>query len=274
MTAALLVLALAVNLVNSPRDTVLVDVLLVPTAAHVIVEAVEADSTLLLPATALHDLLGATFPAPWISLDQLRRAYPTIVVRWSSEMAQVAIWDELAVLPAVRTFYESHRANAFNTMAIPQYSGLLGGLAIDDQRRALLDLGYLYKGRLSLAGRVDDQGAGQWNVSAAPLSRLFIGASGGTGQPAQINGRVQAGPVWISTSYIPQHPIEVAGLVQGGPVAVFASRQFGVLTITPPGQLVVQLARSWVTKRWCAPRYASAVAATSSLKLDAGANSP
>src|SRR5206468_4154537 len=137
-----------------------------------------------------------------------------------------------------RKFYESHRAAAFKTVAIPQYSGVFGAFAVNDQRRALLDLGYLWKGRVSLAGRVDDAGVSQWNVSAAPWSRLFLNASGGTSQPISVSSRVQAGPVWVSATYAEQRPLEVAGLVRLGAVQVFASRTFGVLTVTPSGSLV------------------------------------
>jgi hypothetical protein len=232
-----------------PPDTVLTEILLVTTSERIVVEAIQEDSTLLLPALALHDLLGVAFPMPWVSLDQLRRAYPTLVVQWSKEMNQVAIFDELHVLPATRRFYESHRAHAFGTAAIPAYSGLFGAFSVDDQKRALLDLGYLWKGRVSLAGRVDDAGVGQWNVSVAPWSRLFLNAMGGTGQPTSLSGRVQAGPVWISTSYTEHRPVEVAGLVRHGAVQAFASTQYGVLTLSPPGPVTVQLAQRWVDHR-------------------------
>jgi hypothetical protein len=246
-----------------PPDTTLVELLLVSTSERMVVEAVRRDSTLYLPASALHDLLGAAFPAPWVGLDQLRRAYPTIVVRWAREMAQVQIFDELAVLPATRTFRESHRAAAFNTMAIPAYSGPYGSFAVDDRRRALLDLGYLWRGRISLAGRIDDTGVGRWSASAAPWSRLYLNATGGTRQPTSVSSRVQLGPMWLGATYAEQRPLEIAGLVRLGPVQAFASRTFGVLTVTPSGSLVtMQVAHQWQGNRTAArvsfgPTYAS-----------------
>jgi hypothetical protein len=258
MTALLLIFGLLV-----PRDTTLIELYLVTTSQRIVVEAITQDSTLLLPSSALHDLLGVAFPVPWVSLDQLRRAYPTITVRWSPEMGQVQIFDELRVLPNTRRFYESHRASAFGTAPIPVYSGLYGSAAVDDERRALLDLGYLYRGRLSLAGRIDDAGVGQWNVSAAPFARLYVNAMGGTRQPTTMSSRVQVGPVWISAAYTEQRPLEVSSLLRIGVVQAFASRQFGVLTITPPtSQVTLQVARQWDSKRTAArisfgPAYAS-----------------
>jgi len=233
-----------------PRDTVLVELYLVPTAARMVAEAVEDDSTLLLPANALHELLGIPPPpSPWVSLAALRRAYPTIVVRWSPEMGQVAIWDELNVLPAVRKFRESYRAAALGAIPLPQFSGPYGAFSVDDQHRALAELGYLWKGRVSLSGRVDDRGVGQWTASAAPTPHLFVSGLGGTTQPTTVTGRVQAGPLWFLTSYVPHQSLDVSGLVRLGPVQMFAGRQFAVLTLHPTGQLVVQAARSWRTHR-------------------------
>jgi len=254
----LLVLALLV-----PRDTVLVEIYAVTTNTRVVVEALAQDGTLLLPAQALHELLGVAFPSPWISLDQLRQAYPTITARWSPEMARVDVFDDLGVLPATRQFRETTRASAFAAMALPAYSGPFGSVAVDDQRRALAEVGYLYKGRLSVQGRANDHGVGQWFVSAVPFPRLFLNASGGSGLPPQVSGRVQAGPVWISSSWTPQGPLDVAGLVRLGPVQAFSSRQFGVLTVTPPASHVtLQVARRWADGRTAArlsfgPSYAA-----------------
>jgi len=155
------------------------------------------------------------------------------------------VFDELGVLPAVRKFREQHRASAFGTAAIPLYSGPFGAFTVDDRSRAVAELGYLYRGRAAVFGRVDDRGAGSWNASAAPIPNLFVGAQGGTGQRPSVNGRVQAGPVWVLTTYVPDSPVQVAGLVRLGRVQTFASREFGMVTISPWSQLTVQLARRW-----------------------------
>ena len=108
MNAMLLMLGLL-----SPRDTVLVELLSVSTGDRMVVEAVQQDTVLYLPSAALHDLLGVPpSSTPWVSLEQLRGAFPTITVRWSREMNQVAVWDDLHVLPATRQFYERHQASA------------------------------------------------------------------------------------------------------------------------------------------------------------------
>jgi len=257
VNALLLVLGLVI-----PRDTVLISLELVETSARVTVEAVQQDSTLLLPSSALRDLLGITMVGPWTSLEALRRAYPTITVQWQTEQGRVLVFDELAVLPAVRRFREQHRASAFGTAPIPQVSGPFGSLSMDDQKRSLAELGYTWRGRVSVFGRMDDRGVAQWNASAAPTAHLFLGGSGGTGQRPSITSRLQAGPFWLLTTYVPQHPLEVAGLVRGGPVQVFASRQFGMLTITSSPQWTIQLAQRWVDHRTAGrlsfgPTYAS-----------------
>jgi hypothetical protein len=235
---------------QGPADTTLVELFAVTTNSRVTVEAVEQDGTLLLPSSALRELLGIPPPpTPWMSLEQLQHEYPTVVVRWDPTEGRVLIFDELSILPAVRAFRETHRASAYGVVGLPQYSGPYGSWAVDDQKRSVAELGYLWKGRVAALGRVDDRGTAQWSVSAAPLSRLYVGANGGTGQPTTATGRVQAGPVWVLSTFTPHHPLDMAGLVRAGPMQVFASRQFAVLTITPPGQWAVQLATRWSDHR-------------------------
>lgn len=256
MTALLLLMLLA------PRDTVLVEVFAVTTNERVTVEAVQ-DSTLWLPATALRELLGIPPPpSPWISLGQLQSSYPSVVVRWVPAEARVLIFDELGVLPATRRFRQTNRATSIGTVGIPAYSGPWAAASVDDHRRALLEGGYWWRSKVALAGRVDDRGTNQWTVSASPTSRVFLSAIGGSRQRPQLTGRIQAGPVWLYTNYIEHRPLEVAGLVQGGPVQLFASRQYGVLTITPTSQVSVQFAQTWQMHRTAirvavGPSYAS-----------------
>jgi len=232
-----------------PSDTTLVSVELIETRESIVVEAVVTDSTVRLPNNALRDLLGVSFVGPWVSLEQLRTQYPTLVVQWRPAELRVLIFDELGNLPATRAFHEHHRATAFGTAPIPTISGPWGSFAVDDQRRALLDAGYLWRGRVQVAGRVDDRGITQWNVSAVPNAHVFLSSSGGTKQPTQVSTRLMLGPVWILSTYTPYRPLEVAGLVRGGPVTAFASTQYGVLTITPSSQWTVQLAQRWADHR-------------------------
>lgn len=242
MIAALLALTL---LAPPPRDTVLVEVVLVATSERIVVEALAQDTTLYLPAGALHTLLGIPLPpTPWVSLDQLRQAYPTVGVFWRPAFGEVAIVDELAVLPRTRQFRETTRVAALGTLALPEFTGPYGGFAVDDQRRALLDAGFLYQGRLSVSTRVDDGGAAQWAVSAAPSPHLFLNYAGGTTQPAQFSGRVAVGPLWFSASYAPHQPLAVAGLVRVGPLTAFASRDVAVLTLSPSPWWALQVAHT------------------------------
>src|SRR5207244_1734219 len=95
----------------------------------------------------------------WVSLGDLRHAYPTVVFEWQPAQLRVAVFDELSVLPSVRRFREQHRASAFGVAPIAQVSGAFGSVSVDDQKRSLAELGYTWRGRVSAFGRVDDRGA-------------------------------------------------------------------------------------------------------------------
>jgi hypothetical protein len=228
-----------------PRDTVLIELYLVSTNERVTVEAIQQDSTLYLPTNAVRDLLGIPPPpSPWISLGTLQQMYPTTVMRWMPAEGRVLIWDELQSLPAVKRFHEQHRATAFGTTPLPQYSGPFGAVAVDDTRRGLIDLGYLYRGRFAFASRVDDRGTAQWVLSAAPSSHVFLNYAQATHQPAQFSTRVIAGPFWLLTNYTSHKPLDAAGLLRVGPAAVFVSRAFAVLTLQADPWWSVQVAHT------------------------------
>jgi hypothetical protein len=257
MTALLLAL-----LVGQP-DTLLVSVELMQSQERILVEAVlEADSTLRLPAGPVGQLLGTSFPTPWVTPQQLREAYPTTRVVWLPLELRVVILDDLRVLPASRKAHQQLVARSQLAFGVPVRSGPFAALAFDESLHGLLDLGYSFRGRVSLAGRVDDGGTAMWGVTLAPSSHLFLSYQDGVYRPPNLNGRLAAGPLWLSAAYTPNSPVEVAGLVRFGAVQVFASRQYGVLTFTPSPQWTVQLAQHWETQRTGArisvgPSYAS-----------------
>jgi hypothetical protein len=221
----------------APSDTVLTEILLVETRARVVVEAIAQDSMLLLPASALADLLGVQLIGPWVSLARLRQAYPTIVVRWAQELAQVQIWDELSTLPAVKRFHEQHRATAFGTAPIPVYSGPYASFAADDREHHVTDVGYTWRSRLSVTGRYSSALGSAWGITAAPSSRLYLNYSAGTRQPPTASVRLMTGPAWALASWTPER-WSLDALVRVGPVSVFGStRETFALTInaTPVG---------------------------------------
>lgn len=258
MTALLLVLALAA------QDPLLVQVELVEAQQQTLVEAIlTADSSLYLPASPVSELLGTTVAGgPWLTLDALRQQFPTIRVVWLPRELRVVIFDPLRVLPATRNAHQQVVARTRMAFNLPVQSGPFAALAVDDSLRGVLDGGYSWRGRFAVAGRMDDAGTATWGVSLAPSSHLFFTYQDGVYRPPNLSGRIAAGPLWLSTAYTPGSPVEVAGLLRVGALQMFASRQYGVLTITSSSQWTVQLAQHWATQRTGArisvgPTYAS-----------------
>jgi hypothetical protein len=246
--------AAALLLFGSPaaaQDTTLVEVMLVETRERITVEAVVTDSTVRLPGTALRDLLGVSFVGPWVSLDQLRTQYPTLVVQWRPAELRVLVFDEASVLPATRTFREQHRASAFNAVAVPIYSGPFLSAAVDDSLRAAVDGGYNFRGRFVVAGRLDNRGAGSWGVTLAPTPHVFLDYQDGVYRSPTVSGRLAAGPLWLFSAYTPTHPVELAGLLRIRDVQIFASRDFGAVT-WQGGLKSIQIAHTWQTGRTAA----------------------
>lgn len=257
MTALLLAL-----LLGQP-DTLLVTVELVETQDRVLVEAVlEPDSTLRLPAEPVGRLLGVSFPTPWITVEHLQAAYPSVRFVWLPRELRVVVLDELRALPASRA--ANQRVLAQNRMAfgVPQQSSPYLSLAFDD-RTALLDAGYWWKGKVAIGARVDNAGAAVWNITASPSPHLLLGYTDGVEQPPQLSARVAAGPIWLAGSWSgASSRTDVAGLVRLGPLQAFASPQFAVLTLQADAHVSVQLAQTWTTQRTAArisigPSYAS-----------------
>lgn len=236
----------------APHDTILVDVLLATTQTHVVVEAeVDADSTLHLPAREVYELCGlGTPPGPWITPQAFERMYPTIVVRWIPSALQVVVLDPLAVLPASRRAQERGLAQSRFAVPFAAYSGGYASLSWDGEGEgAMLDAGYTYRNHVGVAGRVDYTGAAAWSGTLA-LRHLALSYEDGLARPPTVGGRVALGPVWLSATYTtPQRPVQYAGLLRLGPVQAFGSQQYGVLTLQPTAQMVVQASQVWSTRR-------------------------
>jgi len=255
---------LALLLLTSPPDSVLVDVQLSTTQEHILVEAVAGpDSTLQLPSGPVYQLLGLGIPpAPWISLASLQRDYPTVAFVWQRSEMRVVIIDRMEVLPASRSAKAEIVARTQMAFNMPVQSGPYAALAVDDSLHKLLEAGYSFRGRVAVAGRVDDARAGSWGASVIPNSHLFASYQGGTRSPPIVSARVSAGPFWISTTYTSHRPLDLSGLVRFGDVQFYAAKEYGVVTLNRPNQLAVSLATNWVQHRTAArvsvgPTYAS-----------------
>jgi hypothetical protein len=215
-----------------PSDTVLVEIFAVTTNERVTVEAIQQDSTLWLPSTALHDLLGIPPPpTPWLTVKALQAAYPMTVVRWNPREGRVLIWDDLGIFPITRRFRETHRASAFGTAPIPLYSGPYASFAADDREHHVTDVGYTWRSRLSVTGRYSSALGSAWGVTLAPSSRLYLNYSDGTGQSPTASVRFMTGPAWALANWTPER-WSLDALVRVGPVSVFGStRETFALTI-------------------------------------------
>jgi len=255
---------LALLLLMPPPDSVLVEVQLSSTQERIIIEAVvDPDSALQLPAGPVYQLLGlGTPPAPWISLVSLQAAYPTVAFVWMPTEMRVVIIDRMEVLPASRRAHAEIVMRSQNSFSLPVQSAPFASIAVDDSLHALLDVGYSYRGQAAVAGRVDDRKAGSWGVTLAPNPHVFVSYTDATARPPTVGGRISAGPFWLSTSYTPHSPVDMSGLIRIKDVQAFASRDYGIVTMTPAPQWSAQIARNWKTGRTATrisigPSYAS-----------------
>jgi hypothetical protein len=246
-------LLLAFLLAVAPSDTTLVEVMLVSTQERILVEAVTQDSTLLLPTAPLYKLLGLGTPtSPLITPAALQAAYPTTRVVWAPLESRVYVFDQLEVLPASRRAKAEMVARTQSVYSLPVQSGPFAAFAVDDSLHKLLEAGYNWRGRVAVAGRVDDARAGSWGATLAPNSHVFVSYTDAVDRQPTISGRVAAGPVWLSTTYTPHSPVDMSGLVRIKDVLLFASKQYGVLTINRPYSVAFQLATNWEQHRTAA----------------------
>jgi hypothetical protein len=248
-----------------PPDTtkLLVEVVLSETQERVVVEALAVDSTLYLPSAQLAALIGTEIASgPWVGLDAIRAAFPTVVVAWLRHEMRVVLIDRMRSLPASRRAHQQVVARSQWAVQVPAWSGPFGSVAVDDSLRGVLDLGYVHRGRVSAAARMDDRGAAAWGLTVSPSALLFLSYTDGVYRSPHVSGRVAAGPLWLSTAYTPGSPLDVQGLVRVGAVQLFGSKQYGVVTITPSSRWSAQVAHQWTTGRTAArftvgPTYAS-----------------
>jgi hypothetical protein len=246
------------------QDKLLVSIELSETQERMVVEALlDADSILHLPHTQVAALIGTEIGSgPWVSLDAIRAAFPAVVVAWIPAEMRVLLIDRMRSLPASQRAHQQVVARSRWSLQVPVWSGPFFAAAVDDSLHGLFDLGYTFRGRLSLAGRYDDRGTALWGATLAPSPHLFISYQDGVYRPPTFSGRVQAGPAWLAGAYTPGIPVDVQGLIYVGPVQLFASKQHGTITVQSGMTWSAQVARHWRTGRMAArvtlgPAYAS-----------------
>jgi len=246
---ALLLSAPAVARGQSPN--LLVDVALVGTDRHAVVEAIlTADSTLLLPAAAVHALLGLPAPAStWTTPAALRRAFPTVAVEWRPRELRLLIDDPAAVLPASRAIDAARQRHARGAAYVAR-SGPFAAVVADDSGRSLVDVGYSWRGRVAVTGRHSSTLGAAWAVSLAPTPAVFVSYADGDRSPPTASARVAAGPAWAFATWTPAR-WSIDGLVTVGRVSLFASSRdaFAVTINAAPVGVQVGHARGVTTGR-------------------------
>jgi len=234
-------------------DSLIVSVELMESQERILVTAVrDADSTLHLPAEPVYALLGLNRPpVSWITVAALQQQYPSARVVWVPQELRVVILDPGRVFPASRRANQQVLARQQMALGLPSIGGPYASLAWDD-RSALLDVGYSYRGRFAAGGLLDNEYGALWHATIAPSRFAYVSYQDGLGIPPVVQGRLSFGPLWLSGGFTPHRPVDVAGSLHVGMAQLFASPTIGVLTLQPNAYSFVQLAHEWETQRTAA----------------------
>jgi hypothetical protein len=250
VAAALFLFAHSLFAQDTTRTRVLVEVRLITTGESLIAEGeVRADSALLLPSEPIAKLLGVTFVSPIVTPWELEAAYPDVKVVFETANMRVLIYDKLNVLPASRRATAAVIARAQDQGTLPVQSAPFVAVAVDDSARVMADVGYAWKGRIAVMGRIDRTRASSVAVSLAPTSHVFVSANKGPDGPVSTTARVSLGPLWVSSSYAPHAPVDVAGVVRVKDITVYSSMQYAVATYSGPHSTNVQVAHAWTQQQ-------------------------
>ena len=211
------------------------------------VEAVlTADSTLLLPAPDVEQLLGLpSSGAAWLTVAQLRQMFPPIQVTWEPRALLVLIRDDLLVLPASRSTRDAIARQAQG--AAPYQlttSGPFLAVTANDAGRQLYEGGYSYRGKVALTAARSTTRGDAWTLSLMPSPVVFASVGEVNRLPAA-SARIALGPAWTSVSWTRGQAVAVDALVQLHRVAFFASPTRDAYAVTVNVRpLGLQLGRS------------------------------
>ena len=149
------------------------------------VEAVlTADSTPLLPAAPVSELLGLPPPtSQWVTVAQLQKQFPPIQVQWIPRQLTVLIQDDVFALPASRRTRDGliRQAQGAAPYAVTR-SGPFAAVAGDNLGKTLVDLGYSFRGRAAIAVRRSSTRGTSTTISVPPVPLLFASVAAGAGQ--------------------------------------------------------------------------------------------
>jgi hypothetical protein len=212
----------------------IVDVQLVGVGTVTVEAVLTDDSTLLLPAAEVTQLLGLPAPtSPWLTVAQLQKMFPPIQVTWQPRALTVLIRDDLLALPASRTTRDALMRTAQGAAPyLVTRSGPFLAWTFDQLGRELYQAGYSWRGWVAVSGQRSRLGT-TYTVSVVPSPILFASYTGGS-QP-QASARVALGPAWLSTTWNRGQALVTDALVQLGRVSAFASsRKTFVVTVRGP----------------------------------------
>jgi hypothetical protein len=224
---------------------VLVLVNLVGVGGRTVEARYAADSTLELPAADVRELLGVAWPSPWVGVPELARAYPSATFRFLPRAMELAIYDPRLSLPASAAAAAALLRSAQNAPAFAwrRATGAFGAVAADDSGRSQLDLGYTWRGVLTVAGTyLPAARRGAWQAALAPAPWVSLQAAG---DRALAFGalRVAAGPAFAFATW-QAGAVALDALVALGPVAVFASTRDVFVVTLNRAPLAVQFGRT------------------------------
>ncbi len=226
-------------------QALLVEVQLLGVGSTTVEARLGTDSVLALPAADLAQLLGLGAPtAPWLTLADLRHAWPAVTWTWLPRQLEVIVEDRYNVLPATRARYELRQIQA---QGVPQQttvaqSGPFLALTGDDLGRSRIEAGYSWHGLVALTGSHSSVSGSAWAVTLAPAPVLYLTYSQTDKVGPTVGGRLALGRVWISSTWGPEYATTDA-LVKVGRVTLFASTR-DQFAITFRGPVSLQLGQS------------------------------
>jgi hypothetical protein len=241
-----LLIAMQAAVATPPQDTLIVEVLVQPGNEQVVVLAeASGDSALALPGGSVGRLLGLTLP-PVVTLAELReRVGPGVVVTWQPARLRLVIHDTYGALPTTRRRLDELRAQSRAQPAdLRGPLGLAMAFLRDDTGANQLDVGYVLARAAAFVSRSSEAGL-QWNVSAAPLSRLWLNYQDMEGPDRRyyVDARLAVGRGFVALSYRGDGELGANGAVTLGPLAGFADPFNDRYVVTMRGMIDAQFAR-------------------------------
>ncbi len=229
------------NHVKGQTPNLIVEVRLEGVGSTTVDAVLAEDSTVLLPAGPVAELLGLEPPlTAWVTVAQLQQRFPPILVLWLPRQLAVVIRDDLLVLPASRRVRETVMRTAQGAAPyVVTTSGPFAAFTFDQRGQELWQGGYSWRGKVAVSAFKSRLGT-SYTISVVPSSVFYASYTGGV--TPQANARVAVGPAWLATTWMRGQNFIVDGLVTLGHVSAFASSR-NAYAITVRGPIDTQIGR-------------------------------